>query len=52
MKHIVVIGAGPAGMLAAGTAAEQGARVTLLEKMNKPGRKLVITGRAVQPDET
>ena len=45
MKHIVVIGAGPAGMLAAGTAAEQGARVTLLEKMNKPGRKLVITGK-------
>ena len=45
MNHIVVIGAGPAGMLAAGTAAEQGARVTLLEKMNKPGRKLVITGK-------
>ncbi|NLA15508.1 MAG: aminoacetone oxidase family FAD-binding enzyme [Bacteroidales bacterium] len=45
MKHIIVIGAGPAGMLAAGTAAEQGARVTLIEKMHKPGRKLAITGK-------
>lgn len=45
MKHVVVIGAGAAGMLAAGTAAEHGARVTLLEKMSKPGRKLAITGK-------
>ncbi|MDD2330478.1 MAG: NAD(P)/FAD-dependent oxidoreductase [Bacteroidales bacterium] len=42
---IIVIGAGPAGMMAAGTAAEQGARVMLLEKMEKPGRKLAITGK-------
>ena len=42
---VIVIGAGPAGMMAAGTAAEQGARVMLLEKMEKPGRKLAITGK-------
>ncbi len=45
MKHIVVIGAGAAGMVAAGTAAEQGAKVTLIEKMPKPGRKIAITGK-------
>ena len=33
MKKIVVIGAGPAGMMAAITGAEMGAPVTLLEKM-------------------
>ncbi len=32
-------------MMAAGTAAERGARVVLLEKMEKPGRKLAITGK-------
>lgn len=45
MKEVIVIGAGPAGMLAAGTAAEKGAQVILLEKMEKPGRKLAITGK-------
>ena len=33
MKQILVIGAGPAGMMAAIRAAENGAEVTLLEKM-------------------
>ena len=42
---VVVIGAGPAGLLAAGRAAMLGARVLLLEKMEKPGRKLRITGK-------
>ena len=42
---VVVIGAGPAGLLAAGRAAMGGARVLLLEKMEKPGRKLRITGK-------
>ena len=42
---VIVIGAGAAGMMAAGTAAERGARVVLLEKMEKPGRKLAITGK-------
>ena len=37
-KRILVIGAGPAGMLAAGTAAGQGAEVLLLEKNPYPGK--------------
>ena len=45
MKEILVIGAGPAGMMAAIKAAENGAQVTLLEKMKKPGRKMMITGK-------
>ncbi|MDD2457264.1 MAG: NAD(P)/FAD-dependent oxidoreductase [Eubacteriales bacterium] len=44
MLPIVVIGAGPAGMLAAGRAAECGVPVRLLEKNQMPGRKLLITG--------
>lgn len=42
---VVVIGAGPAGLLAAGRAAMLGARALLLEKMEKPARKLRITGK-------
>ncbi|HCX99542.1 MAG TPA: aminoacetone oxidase family FAD-binding enzyme [Bacteroidales bacterium] len=42
---VVVIGAGPAGLLAAGKAAMEGARVLVLEKMEKPARKLRITGK-------
>ncbi|MEK7650847.1 MAG: NAD(P)/FAD-dependent oxidoreductase [Patescibacteria group bacterium] len=41
---VIVVGGGPAGMMAAGTAAERGARVILLEKNNKLGEKLLITG--------
>lgn len=41
---IAVIGGGPAGMMAAGRAAELGARVVLLEKNGKLGVKLLITG--------
>lgn len=41
---VVVIGGGPAGMMAAGRAAELGARVLLLEKNEKVGKKLLITG--------
>ena len=43
--NIVVIGGGAAGLMAAGTAAEAGAHVTLLEKNEKVGRKLFITGK-------
>ncbi len=43
--NIVVIGGGPAGMMAAYTAAGLGARVTLLEKNQRTGRKLGITGK-------
>ena len=43
--NIIVIGGGAAGLMAAGTAAEQGAHVTLLETNEKVGRKLFITGK-------
>jgi len=42
---VIVVGAGPAGLLAAGRAAEMGAKVLLLEKMAREGRKLLITGK-------
>ena len=42
---VVVIGGGPAGMMAAITAAKQGNEVILLEKMKTCGRKLLITGK-------
>jgi len=45
MKKIVVIGAGPAGMMAAIKATENGADVTLLEKMKRVGKKMLITGK-------
>lgn len=41
---VIVIGGGPSGMMAAGRAAEKGARVLLLEKNSSLGRKLLITG--------
>ena len=45
MGKILVVGAGPAGMMAAIKAAENGASVTLLEKMDRVGRKMAITGK-------
>jgi predicted Rossmann fold flavoprotein len=42
--RIAVIGGGPAGLMAAGTAASQGARVILFEKKPSCGIKLLITG--------
>ena len=44
-KSVVVIGGGAAGLIAAGTAAENGASVTLIEKNNRVGRKIMITGK-------
>lgn len=44
-KHIVVIGGGAAGMMAAVSAAERGASVTLLEPNERLGKKLNITGK-------
>jgi predicted Rossmann fold flavoprotein len=41
---VIVVGGGPAGMMAAGTAAEKGAKVILLEKNETLGEKLLITG--------
>ncbi len=45
MKNVIVIGGGPAGMFAALSAAENGHAVTLLEKNEKLGKKLFITGK-------
>lgn len=42
--EVIIIGGGPAGMMAAGVAASNGARVILLEKNKKLGEKLLITG--------
>ena len=44
-KRVVVVGGGPAGMMAAITAAESGAQVTLLEPNERLGKKLNITGK-------
>lgn len=41
----IVIGGGPAGMMATITAGEQGCRVLLLERNNRLGKKLLITGK-------
>ncbi|GAB6090455.1 BaiN/RdsA family NAD(P)/FAD-dependent oxidoreductase [Spirochaeta dissipatitropha] len=41
---VIVIGGGPAGLMAAGRAAENGARTLLLEKNPAPGKKLLLTG--------
>ncbi|NDJ77456.1 MAG: NAD(P)/FAD-dependent oxidoreductase [Chloroflexi bacterium] len=43
--HIIVIGAGAAGLMAAGQAAQLGADTLLVEKMDRPARKLRITGK-------
>ena len=42
---VIVIGGGPAGMMAAISSAEKGNEVILLEKMQSLGRKLLITGK-------
>jgi len=42
---VLVVGGGAAGMMAALTAAQQGAQVTLLERNEKVGRKIYITGK-------
>lgn len=41
---VIVIGGGPAGMMSAGRAGELGAKVLLIEKNEKLGKKLLITG--------
>ena len=44
-KKIVVIGGGAAGLMAAGFAAKAGNSVTVIEKMPRPARKVMITGK-------
>ncbi|MGK0481981.1 MAG: putative FAD-dependent dehydrogenase [Planctomycetota bacterium] len=51
--HVVVVGAGPGGLFAALSAAESGARVTLLERgdpIERRGRKVVAFHRGGEPD--
>lgn len=58
MKNVCVIGGGAAGLMAAYAAAENGNRVVLLEKNEKLGKKIYITGKGrcnitndISPDE-
>ena len=54
---LIVVGGGAAGLMAAGTAASNGLKVVLLEKMEKPARKIRITGKGrcnltnIKPEE-
>lgn len=45
MKHVVVIGGGASGLMAAYAAAKNGNAVTLIEKNEKLGKKIYITGK-------
>ena len=42
---VIIIGGGPAGMLAAITSAQKGNETTIIEKNNRLGKKLLITGK-------
>lgn len=44
-KKVIVIGAGAAGLMASGVAAEEGAEVLLVERNDRPARKVMITGK-------
>jgi len=44
-EHVIVVGAGASGMMAAGRAAELGGNVLLLEKTTRPGSKILISGK-------
>ena len=43
--RVVVIGGGAAGLLAAGTAQKNGATVTVIEQNDRPGKKILISGK-------
>ncbi|MGE5197714.1 MAG: NAD(P)/FAD-dependent oxidoreductase [Deltaproteobacteria bacterium] len=45
VKKIIVVGAGPAGMMAAIRAAQKAQQVTLIEKNSSPGKKLLLSGK-------
>ena len=42
---LIIIGAGAAGLIAAGVAGRMGKKVIVLEKMRAPGRKMLISGK-------
>ncbi len=46
MKHVVIIGAGPAGLMAAEAALEAGARVDIFDAMPSAGRKFLMAGKS------
>ena len=43
-NRVIIVGAGASGLMAAITAVRNGARVTVLEAMERPGKKLLTTG--------
>lgn len=45
MSKVVIIGAGAAGLMAAGAAVRAGHTVTVLEHTDKPGQKILVTGK-------
>lgn len=45
MANVLVIGGGAAGLLAGIAAAQNGAQTVILEKMRRPGKKILITGK-------
>ena len=51
MKRVIVIGAGASGLVAAYFAAKRGNEVIVIEKNEKCGKKIYITGRALQYHE-
>ena len=46
MKHVVIIGAGPAGLMAAEAALGSGARVDIYDAMPSAGRKFLMAGKS------
>jgi uncharacterized flavoprotein (TIGR03862 family) len=46
MKHVAIIGAGPAGLMAAEAALEAGARVDIYDAMPSAGRKFLMAGKS------
>ena len=45
MARVLIVGAGAAGLMAAGAAVRQGHQVTVLEHTEKPGQKILVTGK-------
>ena len=45
MAELIVVGAGAAGLMAAGAACRLGHRVTVLEHSEMPGKKILVTGK-------
>ena len=48
MADVLIVGAGAAGLMAAGAAARRGHAVTVLEHTGRPAQKLLVTGKGRQ----